>query len=36
MIRKYLPAGSMSRIYVDEQPSDAGSYIARCHRAGIR
>lgn len=28
MIRKYLPAGSMSRIYVDEQPSDAGSYIA--------
>lgn len=28
MIRKYLPAGSMSRIYVDEQPTDAGSYIA--------
>ena len=28
LIRKYLPAGSMSRIYVDEQPSDAGSYIA--------
>ena len=28
MIRKYLPAGSMSRIYVDEQPSDAGNYIA--------
>ena len=28
MIRKYLPAGSMSRIYVDEQPSDAGSYVA--------
>ena len=24
MIRKYLPAGSMSRIYVDEQPTDAG------------
>ena len=28
MIRKYLPAGSMSRIYVDEQPTDAGSYVA--------
>lgn len=28
LIRKYLPAGSMSRIYLDEQPSDAGTYIA--------
>lgn len=28
LIRKYLPAGSMSRIYVDEQPTDAGSYVA--------
>ena len=28
LIRRYLPAGSMSRIYLDEQPSDAGSYVA--------
>lgn len=28
MIRKYLPKGTFSRIYLDEQPTDAGSYIA--------
>ncbi len=28
LIRKYLPAGALSRIYLDEQPFDSGSYIA--------
>ena len=28
MIRRYLPEGAMSRIYLDEQPTDAGNYIA--------
>lgn len=28
MIRRYLPEGVFSRIYLDEQPVDAGSYIA--------
>ncbi len=28
LIRKYLPAGVATRIYVDEQPSDSGRYIA--------
>ena len=27
LIRKYLPEGVFSRIYVDEQPVDAGSYV---------
>ena len=28
LIRRYLPEGVFSRIYVDEQPVDAGSYVA--------
>ena len=28
LIRKYLPEGAFSRIYLDEQPVDSGSYIA--------
>ena len=28
LIRKYLPEGTFSRIYLDEQPVDSGSYIA--------
>lgn len=28
LIRKYLPEGTFSRIYVDEQPTDSGYYIA--------
>ena len=28
MIRRYLPEGVFSRIYLDEQPVDYGSYIA--------
>jgi len=28
LIRKYLPEGALSRIYLDEQPVDSGSYIA--------
>ena len=28
LIRKYLPEGVFSRIYLDEQPVDSGSYIA--------
>ena len=28
LIRKYLPEGALSRIYLDEQPFDSGSYIA--------
>lgn len=28
MIRRYLPEGVFSRIYLDEQPVDAGSYVA--------
>ncbi len=28
LIRKYLPEGVFSRIYLDEQPVDAGSYVA--------
>lgn len=28
MIRKFLPKDVMSRIYVDEQPTEAGNYIA--------
>ena len=27
LIRRYLPEGVMSRIYLDEQPTDAGNYI---------
>ena len=28
LIRKYLPEGVFSRIYLDEQPKDAGNYVA--------
>ncbi len=28
LIRKYLPASVFSRMYLDEQPTDAGSYVA--------
>ena len=28
LIRRYLPEGAFSRIYLDEQPVDSGSYIA--------
>lgn len=28
LIRKYLPEGAFRRIYVDEQPTDSGRYIA--------
>ena len=28
LIRKYLPEGAFSRIYLDEQPRDAGNYVA--------
>lgn len=28
LIRRYLPEGSFSRIYLDEQPVDAGNYVA--------
>lgn len=28
LIRKYLPEGAMSRIYLDEQPVDSGRYVA--------
>ena len=28
LIRKYLPEGALSRIYLDEQPKDAGKYVA--------
>ena len=28
LIRKYLPEGAFSRIYLDEQPKDAGNYVA--------
>ena len=28
MIRKYLPEGAFSRIYLDEQPVDSGNYVA--------
>ena len=28
LIRKYLPEGAFSRIYLDEQPVDAGNYVA--------
>ena len=28
LIRKYLPEGVFSRIYLDEQPVDAGNYVA--------
>ena len=28
LIRKYLPEGALSRIYLDEQPKDSGKYIA--------
>lgn len=28
LIRKYLPEGAFSRIYLDEQPVDSGSYVA--------
>ena len=27
LIRKYLPEGAFSRIYLDEQPTEAGSYV---------
>ena len=27
LIRRYLPEGVMSRIYLDEQPTDAGNYV---------
>ena len=27
LIRKYLPEGVFSRIYLDEQPTEAGSYV---------
>ena len=28
LIRRYLPEGAMSRIYLDEQPVDSGNYVA--------
>ena len=28
LIRKYLPEGALSRIYLDEQPKDSGNYVA--------
>ena len=28
LIRKYLPEGALSRIYLDEQPVDSGRYVA--------
>ena len=28
LIRKYLPEGALSRIYLDEQPKDSGKYFA--------
>ena len=28
LIRKYLPEGALSRIYLDEQPTDSGNYVA--------
>lgn len=28
LIRKYLPEGALSRIYLDEQPVDSGNYVA--------
>lgn len=28
LIRKYLPEGALSRIYLDEQPMDSGNYVA--------
>lgn len=28
LIRKYLPEGALSRIYLDEQPKDTGNYVA--------
>ena len=28
LIRRYLPEGTFSRIYLDEQPVDSGSYVA--------
>ena len=28
LIRRYLPEGAFSRIYLDEQPVDSGSYVA--------
>lgn len=28
LIRKFLPDGAFSRIYVDEQPTESGSYVA--------
>lgn len=28
LIRRYLPEGTFSRIYLDEQPTDAGNYVA--------
>lgn len=28
LIRKYLPEGALSSIYLDEQPKDAGNYVA--------
>lgn len=28
LIRRYLPEGTFSRIYLDEQPVDAGNYVA--------
>ena len=28
LIRKYLPEGAFSRIYLDEQPTDSGNYVA--------
>lgn len=28
LIRRYLPEGAFTRIYLDEQPTDTGSYIA--------
>ena len=28
LIRKYLPEGALSQIYLDEQPKDSGTYVA--------
>lgn len=34
LIRKYLPEGALSRIYLDEQPKDSGKYVAGAYCAG--
>ena len=36
LIRRYLPEGAFSRIYLDEQPVDFGQLCCGCRGAGIR